>query len=330
MHYPKISIVTPSFNQGKFIEQTILSVLDQEYPNLEYIIIDGGSTDETLSVIRKYESRLAYWVSEPDLGQADAINKGFEKATGEIFNWINSDDYYEPGSFQKIARAFSKDPAIDVVCGKEWGFDDAGKVDRVLHPGSIIDKDVFETIRIGIIDQPCTFFRREKIRAYFPLCTGFRYVMDRQLWCCYLLEHGQQNIIKTEDIYTHFRLHPGSKSVSEGTSFEEEFNGLKYSLLEKLNAPAVLTSQLPAAGIRYQVNWPEKIKQPQRVLAAFAFFYAQRCYVKEDMETTARLMKLVKRFKGWEMKQAEQKLWVLACRMPVWALMMLKRMKKAI
>ena len=94
MNLPKISIVTPSFNQGQFIEQTICSVLDQGYPNLEYIIIDGGSTDNTIDIIRKYESKITYWISEPDSGQADAINKGLSIATGSIFNWINSDDYF--------------------------------------------------------------------------------------------------------------------------------------------------------------------------------------------------------------------------------------------
>jgi glycosyltransferase involved in cell wall biosynthesis len=105
--FPKISIVTPSFNQGDFIEETILSVLNQNYPNLEYIIIDGGSTDQTVEIIKKYESKLTYWVSEPDNGQGNAINKGFRKATGDLFGWINSDDYYTPNSFLKLAEAFN-------------------------------------------------------------------------------------------------------------------------------------------------------------------------------------------------------------------------------
>ena len=104
---PKISIVTPTYNQGRFIEQTICSVLDQGYPNLEYIIIDGGSRDNTVDIIKKYEHRLSYWVSEMDSGQTHAINKGFAKCTGEIFNWINSDDYYAPDALQKIAKAFA-------------------------------------------------------------------------------------------------------------------------------------------------------------------------------------------------------------------------------
>jgi glycosyltransferase involved in cell wall biosynthesis len=108
--YPKISIVTPSFNQGRFIEKTILSVIEQDYPNLEYIIIDGGSTDESVEVIKKYDQHLAYWVSEPDRGQSHAINKGFERATGEIFGWLNSDDWYHPGALKAVAEAFAANP----------------------------------------------------------------------------------------------------------------------------------------------------------------------------------------------------------------------------
>src|SRR6056297_3391010 len=110
MMLPKISIVTPSFNQGKFLEKTIKSVIDQNYPHLEYIIIDGGSTDSSLNIIKKYEKHLDYWISEPDRGQSHAINKGLNYCSGQIFNWINSDDYLEPGALFKVAEAWNQEP----------------------------------------------------------------------------------------------------------------------------------------------------------------------------------------------------------------------------
>ena len=115
--FPKISIITPSYNQGQYIEQTILSVIGQGYPNLEYIIIDGGSTDNTVEIIKKYSDKISYWISEPDKGQSDALIKGLEKCTGDIFNWINSDDYFEENSFFNIAQYFIDHPSIAMLSG---------------------------------------------------------------------------------------------------------------------------------------------------------------------------------------------------------------------
>src|SRR4051812_19497416 len=108
MSLPRITIVTPSFNQGRYLEQTIRSVLDQGYPNLEYIICDGGSKDESVEIIKKYADKLAYWCSEKDRGQSHAINKGFERATGDLYAYINSDDYFLPGAFERVARAYQE------------------------------------------------------------------------------------------------------------------------------------------------------------------------------------------------------------------------------
>ena len=115
--YPKISIITPSYNQGQFLEQTILSILSQDYPNLEYIIMDGGSSDNSVEIIRKHEDNLTYWVSEPDKGQSDAINKGFQRATGDILTWLNSDDYYLPGTLHTVAEYFTQHPDVECIYG---------------------------------------------------------------------------------------------------------------------------------------------------------------------------------------------------------------------
>ncbi len=324
--FPKISIVTPSFNQGKYIEQTICSVLDQNYPNLEYIIIDGGSTDGTLDIIKKYKSKLTYWISEPDKGQTDAINKGFAKCTGEIFNWINSDDYYEPGCFEKLNALFSS-PSVNVVCGKEWSFNNDKPQQKILSPGSIIKENIFETIRVGIIDQPCTFFRRSTIEAFFPLDNSLCYVMDRQLWWNYLLRFGQEDILQTVEIFTNFRLHPRSKSVEAGALFEHEFDRLKLSLLTQLKAPVVLEQQILNRDLLLNHKWSIEIKPVNFIPAAFACFYAERCYVKKDLKTTAKLMKYVKRWKGIQMNKTEIKLWIACNLFPQGVTRFLKKLK---
>ncbi len=118
IEWPKISIVTPSYNQGKFLEETIRSILLQNYPNLEYIIIDGGSTDESVDIIKKYEKKIQYWISEKDDGQSDALIKGFNKSTGEILNWINSDDILHPKALYHVAKAFMENQEISFVHGK--------------------------------------------------------------------------------------------------------------------------------------------------------------------------------------------------------------------
>jgi glycosyltransferase involved in cell wall biosynthesis len=126
--WPRLSIVTPSYNQGAFLERTICSVLDQGYPNLEFMVIDGGSTDNTIDIIRRYERHLAYWVSEKDSGQSDALNKGFKRATGEFVGWQNSDDVYLPGSFFEAMDALRKYPEVDVAFANRLDVDEDDRI----------------------------------------------------------------------------------------------------------------------------------------------------------------------------------------------------------
>jgi glycosyltransferase involved in cell wall biosynthesis len=175
--WPKISIVTPSHNQGEFIEETIRSVLAQPYPNLEYIIIDGGSVDGTVDIIRKYEDNLAYWVSEGDRGQANAINKGFEKATGKIFGWINSDDFYYPRVFEVIARTFVKHADIAMVHGYEHQADRNGNIIQEVFPVFRDARAVTVYFALPLPQLTC-FWTSKAYRAVGGLDENLHYHLD--------------------------------------------------------------------------------------------------------------------------------------------------------
>lgn len=212
---PKISIIVPSFNQGQYIEQTILSIISQNYDNIDLIIIDGGSSDNTVNILQKYNSNISYWISEPDSGQADAINKGLSRASGEIFNWINSDDYLEPGSLQKIGTYFLDNPDKQVLCGfTRCFFDFDNSTSHVYRMG--IKSSPTATILNVEMNQPGTFYRTSIVKYLGGLNKSLRYVFDNELWFRYLTKYGLGKIGLTDSLFTNFRLHKDSKTVKEG------------------------------------------------------------------------------------------------------------------
>lgn len=181
MNYPKISIVTPNFNGGVYLEHTIESVLSQNYPNLEYIIIDGGSTDNSVAIIKKYESQLAFWVSEPDRGLYDAVQKGFEKSTGEIMAWINSDDLYHPKALLTVAEIFNLNE-VKWLQGIHSFFDEKG---RTIAVGSIKrwSKLDYYLGNFEWIQQESVFWRRSLWEmAGGKLAIEMKYAGDLELW----------------------------------------------------------------------------------------------------------------------------------------------------
>ena len=213
----KISIVTPSFNQGQFLEETILSVLDQNYPNLEYIVIDGGSTDSTLDVIRKYEDRISYWVSEKDRGQVHAINKGIEQTTGDVFGFLNSDDVYLPGTFDTIARHFEAHPESEWVCGDTIMFGEGLPDERI---ETVVPKSAAHCLSWAYTAaQPGHFWKRELIASGFD--EGWPYDFDHDMYVRLLLDGHKCEYIP--QAFAKYRLHEASKTVAENHRQIAEF-----------------------------------------------------------------------------------------------------------
>lgn len=225
----KITIITPSYNQGQFLEETIKSVLDQNYPDLEFIIVDGGSTDNSVEIIRKYEKQLAWWVSEKDKGQSDAINKALSKATGEIINWINSDDMHTPGSLQHVADRFKTTNAL-CVCGpitmfrdeKKWEYPSAYAAGESLQ--SVFGRDSF--------NQPGTFFHRDAIAKMGLPDQRLHYVMDKEWFIRFLLLFGIEKIAVTDKSLALYRFHDLAKTVAQGKKFFDEYAALVYRVAE--------------------------------------------------------------------------------------------------
>lgn len=181
--WPKVSIVTPSYNQGQFLEKTIRSVLLQGYPNLEYIIIDGGSDDNSVEIIRKYEPWLTYWVSEKDCGQSHAINKGFSRAEGALLGWLNSDDWYEPCALVTVAGFFLEHPGEQVVMGNCNCLDESGTIFDVVVNHRRNNKELRRYWRgRSIPTQPAMFFTQQLWKKCGPLEEELHLAMDYDLW----------------------------------------------------------------------------------------------------------------------------------------------------
>ncbi len=284
--FPKISIVTPTFNQGQYIEQTIQSVLDQKYPNLQYIIIDGGSTDNTVQLIQKYEKHLSFWISEKDRGQSHAINKGLEKSTGDIFNWINSDDYYDGNVFEKVANAFSKD-GTHMFAGKSHVF---GGDKEWISNGTKLPDEKSNLIVHPSIDQPATFFSMEAVRQLGPLTEELHYTMDLEWLLKFWFLFGTNAIVKTDDVLVHFREHPGSKTVNFQQRFTDDRIKIYQSILSQLDfgVPLVRDYQFPLLN-KAKIS-PDFIA---KVSNRFIFLEMQVAYGDKDYKRFLELYKLL-------------------------------------
>jgi len=180
--WPKISIVTPSYNQGPYLEKTIRSVLLQGYPNLEYFVIDGGSTDQSVDIIKKYEPWIDNWVSEKDRGQSHAINKGLKMATGELLGWLNSDDYFLPGAFFKFGQTFLEDPSIGAICGQGHIIDERGEIIYTPKLLPVTKESLFAWCFGNDFMQPSCLFTMKSWEKSGPIDESLNFALDVEYW----------------------------------------------------------------------------------------------------------------------------------------------------
>lgn len=220
-YYPKISIITPSYNQGPYLEKTINSILEQKYPNLEYIIIDGGSIDDSVSIIQKYNKYITYWISEKDKGQSHAINKGFNISTGNILGWLNSDDEYYPGTLNRISQIDWE--KYDFCFGKGMWISKKGE-DLCQYPTFKPDK--YSLFFQCTICQPTVFFSRRVWNELGELSTNFQCSFDYEYWLRAIF--GRKTFYHSGHLLAKSRMYHENKSMSSQHIVNEE----RHKLLE--------------------------------------------------------------------------------------------------
>lgn len=257
---PKITIVTPSFNQGQYIEETIRSVLLQGYPNLEYIVMDGGSTDETVEILRKYDKFITFWTSERDAGQSDALNKGLARATGDVFNWINSDDILAPNVLRHLAAVFLENPTAQAVCGYYFFMGDT--VPSRQEQRLLLFDDLEKTLTLGSMSQPSLFWRMPTIRDLKVVNQALNYTMDWEMWHRFWLTVDAPKVVLIDTVLAHFRWHDTSKSVSALTGFHGE----------QMNLLGLIIKKFPSQFHHYAEEMDKKV--PPQYLAQNADIYA--------------------------------------------------------
>ena len=236
MTAPLVSIITPSYNQAEYLEFSLRSVLEQDYPALEYLVVDGGSQDGSLEILQRYAHRLSWWVSEPDRGQAEAINKGFARARGEFVAWLNSDDLYLPGAVQQAVQALQAHPEAGLVFGEALTIDPAG---RPLNRLSFGDWGLEDLMRFRILCQPAVFMRRAVLERAGYLDDSFHFMLDHQLW---LRLAREAPLRRVPALWAAARHHPGAKNLAQAARFSPE----TFRVLEWMRAQPGLAAQVAA------------------------------------------------------------------------------------
>lgn len=287
--WPLISIVTPSFNQARFLEETIRSVLLQGYPRLDYIVIDGGSTDGSVEIIQKYAPWLTDWVSEPDNGQAHAINKGFERATGTLVGWLNSDDFLLPGALRALAEAYRTNPEA-LIAGDVINFMDGARRGWVTHQHSLTAENLVAYWReMGNWHQPGLYWPRNLFKQVGFLDASLQYAFDRDFFARILLQGVPVTYL--HQTVAAFRLHSSSKTMSMGTKWHEEQQLVSRRYFKgderELEAAYAFDQALTSLSIFYIGGWNRK--KAAKMLLETVKRQPPRLFTFKFLGTVARL-----------------------------------------
>lgn len=271
---PAITVVTPSYNQGDYLEETIRSVLLQGYPRLEYIIMDGGSTDNSLAIIKHYESHIARWQSAPDNGQADALNRAFAQSSGDIMAWINSDDAYLPHTLATIGRLFRAQPDTLLAYGEGWYIDPSS---QRIEPCRFVRRNISDTYianRDPIL-QPAAFWQRSLWTAVGPLDTTLHWVFD---WEWFIRAHRLTRFHYVPQDLAYYRIQPAAKTRTGGLERQMEHAGVtrRYGRWWHPNHVVQQIRRFEHGTFQVTAPWPSWLAGPVRGLAAGPRILAER------------------------------------------------------
>lgn len=297
--WPLISIIMPSLNQGEYIEQAIRSVLMQNYPRLEFILMDGGSTDNSVDIIKYYSHYFKHWESVKDNGQSHAINKGIAIASGDIIQWVNSDDFLEKEALYNIGLQF-KDSDV-LACRYRFQYEDNRKKNDVIRTAksSSIERYLAYTLN----SQPGTFFSGRVMKQLYPLAEKLHYTMDQDLWIRFLLKFGINKIRFCDQIVSNFRIHSSSKTSKYNSLFLQERNTIFYRMAEEVNESENVMNAIKMISnfeltSSYQANFgSEKSEQISSSLQLYLLGQADKAYSFGNYQLANQLIKAISKDK---------------------------------